>query len=149
MLIYRDSREKFGWDFSFYGFKQETKALKTGDYTCLELPDLVIERKASSGELAINLGKKWKQFHAELERMSHYKWPYIICEFSFDNLTTFPVNSGIPEKHWKYLRMSPNFLKKRLYESCDKYGIQLLFFNSSQEALREVVNIIHEKFPKR
>jgi hypothetical protein len=149
MLILKDNREKQGWDFTFYGFEQKGATLTTGDYQIANNNYFIFERKKSTGELAINLGTKWRQFEAEMIRMSEYTCPYIICEFPISHMDTFPVNSGIPEKEWPYLRMHPNFLKSRLYKSCEKYGIQLLFFNSSEEALSEVVNIINEKFFKR
>lgn len=143
-VILEDTREQIPWSFEIYGFEQERHKLQTGDYIIKDSNYFVFERKRSSGELAINLGSKWKQFHEELKRMQDYVVPYIICEFPLEYLDTFPVNSGIPKYKWQYMKMNPFFLKKRLFESCEKYGIQVLFFNSSQEAQEEVYRIILE-----
>lgn len=143
MKIYQDTREQHGWDFSFYGFEQEVLKLNTGDYYCEEVPDLIIERKGSTGELAANLGAKWKPFERELIRMSTYKYSFLICEFPMEYLDCFPEKSGIPKHKLSSVRMNSGFIKKRLFESCSKYNITPLFFNSSQEAQAHVVEIIH------
>ena len=108
-----------------------------------EVPDLVIERKCTTGELANNLGKKWKPFERELIRMSKFKHAYIICEFPIDYLDVFPDKSGIPKNKLSSVRMNSGFLKKRLFESCSKYNIKCLFFNNSQDAQKHVVEIIN------
>ena len=71
-----DTREKQGWNFE--GFEkceaQEVIGLKTGDYTLEGLEtSLCIERKASTGEVALNLGKKRKTFEAEMDRASQFR----------------------------------------------------------------------------
>lgn len=147
MIIIQDTREKFPWDFNFYGLKQVRKALKTGDYALEGSNHFVFERKRNTGEISMNLGLKWKQFESELIRMSEdYVCPHIICEFPESDIDIFPVNSTIPKSRWKYLRMSPAFIKRRLYDSCEKYNIQLLFFDNPKQAEQEVFNIINEKF---
>ena len=84
-VILRDTREKNGWDFESHNkvLAVAKWGLKTGDYTARGLEkDLVIERKASTGEIAMNIDKKRKAFEAEIERMSSFRWKYILCEFS-------------------------------------------------------------------
>ena len=69
-IVLRDTREKNGWDFSSQDKCMAVKdwGLKTGDYTARGLEkSLVIERKASTGELAMNLGQKRKPFEAEMD----------------------------------------------------------------------------------
>lgn len=144
MKILVDSREQSRWDFSFFGLEQEIKKLDTGDYMVEGFDDLVFERKASTAELSINLGKKWKQFESELIRMSTIKYSYIICEFPQDYLDIFPRNSGIPFNKIPYLRMSGKFIKKRLFESCVKYNIEVLFFDSKERAISGVYEIIKQ-----
>lgn len=144
MKIYIDTREKEPWNFSFYGFEQESIGLETGDYFVEELPDLVIERKKSTGEIATNLGKKWKQFESEMKRMSSFKHAYLICEFPIDYLDIFPDKSGIPQNQIKQVRMNPGFLKMRLFQNCAKYNITPLFFSNATEAQKAVVGIIKE-----
>ena len=148
MKILVDSREKLPWSFSIYGWEEERKKLLTGDYIIENSDYFVFERKRTCGELAINLGTKWKTFHEELKRMQDYTVPYIVCEFSLECLDTFPIGSGIPEVKWKYLKMNPFFIKSRLFQYTEKYGIQVLFFNNCQEAQEEVYEIISEKFKR-
>ena len=123
-IILKDTREKQGWDFES-SEKCEAQidiGLKTGDYTLEGLEtSLCIERKASTGELAMNLGKKRKTFEAEIERMSHFRWAYIICEFSIDDLMMFPERSGIPQSKWRFIRMNGKFMWKKLREYEEDY----------------------------
>lgn len=143
MKVFIDSREQLKWDFSFYGFEQEVIKLDVGDYFFEDYPDLVIERKRNTGEIAINFGQKWKQFEAEFVRMSQYKHPYLICEFPIDHLDIFPDKSGIPNSVLKLVRMPGWLIKKKLFESCSKYNVKPLFFNSSQEAQNGVMEILN------
>ena len=82
-----DSREQYAWDFTFYDKCDgiiSTK-LDTGDYSIEGLETvLTIERKRTTAEIAMNVGKDRKRFNAELERMSKFKYKYLICEFSFE-----------------------------------------------------------------
>ena len=104
----------------------------------------MIERKASTGELALNLGKKKKQFEAELERMSKFKYAYVICEFSEDALMQFPVGSTIPKRRWRYLRMNGKFMRKKLYDYEEKYNIEVIFTENKQFAEKEAMRIFFE-----
>lgn len=147
MIIIQDTKEKYPWDFTFFGLEQEKRGIPTGDYIIDGSKHFVFERKRTCGEISLNLGKKWKQFEAEMQRMQdEFVRPYIICEFPEEYIDIFPVNSGIPKNIWKTVRMSGAFIKKRLFESCDKYGIELLFFSNGIEAQQAVFEIIHEKF---
>ena len=113
-VVIQDTREKNGWNFDIYDSCVGTlsKGLKTGDYTIEGREDfLIIERKATTAELALNLGKKRVQFEAELERMMSFQYPYIVCEFSESRLMQFPRGSSIPKRRWRYLRMNGKFLR--------------------------------------
>jgi hypothetical protein len=119
--------------------------LKTGDYVARGLEKhLVIERKASTGEIATNLGKKRKAFDAEIERMSKFRWKYIICEFSIDDLMNFPENSGIPEKQLKYVRMNGKFMWRKLCEYQENFGVQVVFCDDKISAQERVLMIFDE-----
>ena len=138
-----DSKEKQPWNFSIYGFNQEVQHLATGDYVIKGLEDiLVIERKKTTGEISLNLGKKSKQFKSEMERMQDFKYRYLICEFTSDDLAVFPTNSGIPKRYWRKLRMNGLFMMSRLSEWCEKYDIELIFCKDRQEAEEKAVEII-------
>ena len=146
-IIIRDTREKNGWSFDFYESCGEIidQGLKTGDYTAQGLEEhLVIERKATTAELALNLGKKRKQFEAELERMKEFRWAYIICEFSEDNVREFPRNSTVPKSRWKSLRMNGKFMRKCLHNYEEKYGVKIIFTNNKEEAEEEALRIIQD-----
>ena len=146
-IILKDTREKQGWDFES-SEKCEAQidiGLKTGDYTLEGLEtSLCIERKASTGELAMNLGKKRKTFEAEIERMSHFRWAYIICEFSIDDLMTFPQNSGIPKSKWKFIRMNGKFMWRKLSEYEEDHGIQIVFCDDRETAKDRVLRIFDD-----
>lgn len=149
MIIIQDTREKpdFAWDFSFYGHDKKIKGLKTGDYSVEGFEDrLSIERKRNTGEISINLGVKWKQFSNELLRMCLFDHKVIIFEFPESDLDIFPVNSGIPERKWSKLRMSPNFLKQRLYSIKDIYDIDIVFCRSKESAEEYAFNFLKEAY---
>lgn len=142
--VNQDSREQHPWDFSFYDhIETQVVTLKTGDYGLVGC-DLCIERKASPAEIALNLGKKKKQFDAEMERLSKYKYKYIICEFSVANLLEFPKNSGIPKAQIAKVRMNPSYIIKCLNEYRDKYNIEIIFANSRDGAIDIVLEIFNE-----
>ena len=146
-VILRDTREKQGWDFEPLE-KCEAQidiGLKTGDYTLEGLEtSLCIERKASTGELAMNLGKKRKTFEAEIERMSHFRWAYIICEFSIDDLMMFPKKSGIPKSKWRFVRMNGKFMWRKLSEYEEDHGIQVVFCDNRETAKDRVIRIFDD-----
>ena len=148
-VVIQDTREKNGWNFDIYDSCIGTlsKGLKTGDYTIEGREDcLIIERKATTAELALNLGKKRMQFEAELERMTFFQHPYIICEFSEDNVREFPKNSTVPVSKWKYLRMNGKFMRKCLHDYEEKYGVKIIFTNNKEEAEEEALKIIQDVY---
>lgn len=146
--VIKDTREKVGsWDFSFAEdcTNQEVGTVKTGDYTLRGYEDILcIERKRTTGEVAINLGSKWKTFERELERMSTYVYRYIILEFAISDVLNFPVNSSIPRNQWDKLRMNGKFLLKKLNEIEEKYGIEIIYAGSKEEAEQKVLEIFRD-----
>ncbi len=127
--VVRDVQEKANfWHFGKASTCGGTivESLKTGDYTLRGLEKIfIVERKHSSGELAGNLTKK--QFTRELERMQQFKHAYCVCEFLLEDLFNFPYNSGIPRYVWPKLRVSSNFLLKKLFELECKYSCKFIF----------------------
>lgn len=148
VIIIRDTREKNGWDFSDFAFedvKISKSGLKYGDYTSAKLCDkLRIERKASTGELYMNLAtvKARQRFHRELEELQHFKYAYIVCEFPESNWACFPENSGIPEKQHSKLRVSRKYLRRLMKEVEDKFNINIVYCNNRDEAELFTYNII-------
>tara|TARA_R100001377_G_scaffold13612_1_gene6895 strand:- start:3225 stop:3710 length:486 start_codon:yes stop_codon:yes gene_type:complete len=146
-VVLKDTREKNGWDFALSKkcLAVARWGLKTGDYTIRGLEkELVLERKASTGELAMNLGKKRKAFEAEMKRMSKFRWKYVICEFSIDDLMNFPTNSGIPKKQIKYVRMNGKFMWRKLCEYQEQYNVQVVFCESKEHAEERAMMIFDE-----
>lgn len=141
--IFVDSREQLKWDFSFWGFEEEVICLETGDYYFEDYPNLVIERKRNTGEIATNFGSKWKNFELELIRMSEYEHAYLICEFPIEHLDVFPDKSGIPKNKLSSIRMPGWVIKKKLFDNCYKYNIKPLFFHDSQQAQQGIIEILN------
>lgn len=146
MIIVQDTREQTPWDFSFFGADQKIKTLKTGDYSIEGFENqFCIERKKSTGELAINLGSKAKQFQAELERMKTFTHKYLVFEFSIATLLSFPLLSGIPKHQMKGVRMNANYMVSQLEKFEDKYGIEVYYTENATEA-NEVAYTLMKRF---
>ncbi len=127
--VIRDTREKKrkGWMFSAGGIiaGTVTDILKTGDYTLEGLEKkIVIERKASTSEFATNINEE--RFDDELERMSSFEHPFLVLEFSMDDIINFPVGSGIPAYLWPKLKVTSHYMLKRLLEYQLKYKPQII-----------------------
>ena len=143
--IVQDTREQAPWDFSFHDIPVRISGLKTGDYSLVGFEDILcVERKASTAEVALNIGKKKKAFDAEMLRMSHFKHKYIICEFSVANLLEFPKNSGIPRSQLSKVRISSAYIVKCLNEYSDKYGIEVIFAGCRENAIEIAMEIFDE-----
>lgn len=139
-----DTREKQPWDFSIYDeINIINQGLKFGDYTIAGLEDVFrIERKRSTGELSTNLGYKKKQFLAELDLLKEVKHPYLILEFSQEDIDSFPVNSTIPRNMWSKLRLSPNYMNSMINKIREDYKINVIFAINRDNAERLVYTLI-------
>lgn len=134
--VLRDTSEKqgHGWIFNPGPNCTGTVAhnLYTGDYSIegyYDNFDFVIERKGSVAEFVQNLTnkEKWDDFKDELERLQQFRWPFVICEFPFSLLSTYPVGSTVPKKLWPHIRVKPQFLLMRFEEICLRYKTKFLF----------------------
>jgi len=102
------------------------EALKTGDYSIKGLETaFAIERKASTSEIANNFFED--RFENVLQRLSVLPYKFLICEFTLRDILSFPINSGIPKWRWKSLKVTGNFLLKKMTELQIDYGIQVLY----------------------
>lgn len=147
MHIIKDTREKTGWDFFMHDVEMSVATIKYGDYTTSNLIDLVrIERKASTAEIALNLGKKVNRdrFYRELEALRDIKHRFILCEFWESDVYEFPKRSGIPKSKLKSVRMNGKFLRKTLYEIEEKYEIPIIFCGSLAAAEIEALKIFEK-----
>lgn len=115
--ILKDSREQQGWfwagDSTFAGTAIST--LKTGDYTLEGHQDnFIIERKGCLAEFAGNIFQK--RFINEMERLEGFTHPFIILEFSMDDILNFPQSTNIPCHKRRFLKVNPYLILKRLIE---------------------------------
>ena len=150
IVVLSDTREKSGaWNFLFSPIvkTQKTIGLKTGDYTIEGLENILsIERKKTTGELSINLGLKYKQFKSEFERLQAFKYKYIVCEFSINDIIKFPANSGIPKYLWPKLRLNGKFMLKKIEELSNEFNVEFLFCNNKTEAEQTVIEIFRSVY---
>lgn len=112
-IVLRDTSEKLGhgWWFGPDDIVETTEKanLFTGDYTLRGYEqDFIIERKGSTSEFSMNIFEK--RFEDEMIRLDEFKWSFIVCEFTFEDLLSFPVNSGIPPRFWKKLKVNSSYL---------------------------------------
>jgi ERCC4-type nuclease len=144
-----DTREQIPWEFGFHDTAKQK--LDTGDYSILGFENiLAIERKKSVSELATNLSEN--RFKDVLERLSKIKHPYMIFEFSLDEIYNFPVGSDIPKRLWDKLKISGNYIVKRLIEIQLQYNIQVVFCDDASNAERFCVSLmkrIYERYNQK
>ena len=147
-----DSREQKPWTFVFNDDVNTTRAgLKLGDYTTKKLKDiLVIERKATTSELAINLGQKKDRtrFFKELDSLKNYQHAYIICEFPESRIYEYPKNSGLPKKLQNLVKLTGRGLRKLLADVEQEFGVIVIFCDDKQEA-EDVAYSIMSSLEKR
>ena len=113
--VIKDTREQDGWFFSEYDKCEGTEmgTLHTGDYTLKGFEDVVcIERKASTSEIAMNLGRKKKPFMEEMERMKDYPFSFLICEFDMADVLRFPEGSRVPHRARSKVKITGKALRK-------------------------------------
>lgn len=139
-MIIQDTREKNPWIFM-----EDIKIQKLccGDYTTSTLYEILrVERKATTGELYLNLGKKTNKdrFYREIEKLKKFPKAFIVCEFPESYLYEFPKNSGIPQKKLPSLRMSAAYLRKLVREINEH--IPVVFTNSKREAEDYLLRLI-------
>jgi hypothetical protein len=132
-----DTREQIPFKFPENDFCSGSvvQGLKEGDYTIKGAEEeLVVERKASTSELALNFTQP--RFFRELERLQKYPHKFIICEFPFTHIFDFPKNSGIPQSKWHKIRITPAFLLKNINEISLNYNVPFIFCDTREGAFR-------------
>lgn len=144
-MILIDTREQHPFQFEAYGITTKVCKLDTGDYTFLGMEDKIcIERKRSVSELAHNIGKDWKRFSRELERMQAFEKKYIVCEFPAQDIEDYPNVSCIPSKVRKYIKITPQFIIKKIEQIEDEYNIIFFFCSNTGHAEQTVIDIYME-----
>jgi|15BtaG_2_1085339.scaffolds.fasta_scaffold00003_209 hypothetical protein len=145
MKIIRDTKEQTGWNFSFHDECEHlvVQGLRTGDYTVVGYEkDICIERKKSLGEVAANLGKLKYRFEREFERMTSFRFRYLICEFPVVCFDTFPEGSEIPRNRWDKLRVNGKFLYKSINTLCMKYDVIPYYCMNRDEAESKAIELM-------
>ena len=132
--VLRDTKEKegHGWYFMPNSSCKEMVdlSLPTGDYTLVGYETkLTIERKANTAELAKNIYEA--RFTRELERMREFQHPFLILEFTANDVLHFPLNSGIPKYLWGKIKTTSYSLLKSIIEMELHYPtIKIIFAGS-------------------
>jgi ERCC4-type nuclease len=120
-IIIRDTREKSSrWEFVPDHFISgvEDAALKTGDYSIKGYEDiLTIERKRNTSEVCTNLFHYKDRIYNEFERMKAFKYPFVIFEFTLENLLSYPYDSGLSRRMQSYMKINGPSLMKRVIET--------------------------------
>jgi hypothetical protein len=163
MTIIIDTREKCPYSF----FTEVTKVTKLscGDYSSELLIDkLRIERKATTAEVCLNLGrqKNKDRFFRELEKLKLFPHAIVLLDFPESFVYEFPQNSTIPQFRrpskyeivsgkrkdgewidaWAELRISGKRLRSLLYEVGDV--VPVVFCNNKTEAERYALTLIKQ-----
>jgi len=146
MQIIQDTREQIPLNFSAFAEeidKIQVVKLENGDYSLAGYEnDIYIERKRSTGELSTNFGVDKERFNNALARTKTAKWRYIICEFTLDDILSFPENSGIPKRVWPKLRFTGKALYSFVKNVEKTHDIRFIFCENAEQAAEEVIKIL-------
>lgn len=135
-LVLRDTgeHEGHGWTFpaSDTCLGTAKRNLYSGDYSLEGYYDnktFVIERKGSVSEFVANITQKekWADFKDLLGRLEGFLFPFIVCEFPFSLIESYPRGSSIPPHLWDQIRVTPQYLVKRLWEIQLHFKTPILF----------------------
>ena len=125
--VLKDTREQLGWEFkpSVTCDGMTIATLKTGDYSIEGFEDkFVIERKGDLSEFSANITQK--RFHEELKRLESFELPFVILEFSMEDIYKFPHSTNIPISKYKYIKITPQFIIKSLLDIEVKYKTKII-----------------------
>lgn len=142
-VIVQDSREQTGWEYGEddHTYGSVEKALKTGDYSIEGYESILcIERKASTAEIAANMCQA--RFTKELLRMQDFKYKYILCEFSYDDVINFPLNSSLPKSVQAKIKVTANWMKYFVSQLQVVYGINVMFCGNADNAKHAAYQIM-------
>ncbi len=146
MKIIVDTREQQPWRFDIWDCKTKSAKLDYGDYSIEGLERYVsIERKKSTGELALNLGKQRERFFRELEELSKFPHAYLICEFPAEHFETFPVNSTIPKFQWKTLKMNKGAIAFH-WKKVQAMNINIIHCDNAMDANMKAYEILNNVY---
>lgn len=139
-----DTREQNPWEFSSSAINEVwVDTLKSGDYSIEGYESrFSIERKGCVSELFGNITQK--RFEDELDRLCSYERRFLILEFSFDDILDYPRSTSIPRYRWKYLKVKPQFVVKKLAEFQIKYNIPIIYAGNRDNAIKISESLMKE-----
>lgn len=126
-----DTREQQPWTFEHY--TTASRKLDTGDYSIEGLEDIIcIERKKSVTEVANNITES--RFIDVVDRMSKYKYAFLLLEFDLEQVLNYPIGSNLPRRLWDKVKITPAFIIKHILELQLSHNIKVLFCGSQSDA---------------
>ena len=136
-LLVRDTREKvdhgYSWPEDNDGQGTIIRKIEFGDYSIEGLDNKIfLDRKQNVSELAKNVIEK--RFEKLLENIRDFRYKFLLCEFSFEDLCKYPVGSEIPPKLWRRVRIRSNFLQGWLAKITLDYGVNVIFAHDAKKA---------------
>lgn len=125
--VVRDTREQKGWEFPAgeHCGGTEVDTLPTGDYSLRGYEKIfVIERKGCVAEFAQNVVQG--RFERELKRMQEFEHPFMILEFTMNDIVNWPITADLPKRVLEKLRITPQFLLKRFNDFQVQYKTRII-----------------------
>jgi ERCC4-type nuclease len=133
-----DTREQQPWTFEHY--TTASRKLDTGDYSIEGMEDTIcIERKKSINEIANNITES--RFIDVIDRMSKFKYAFMLLEFDLEHVLSYPVGSNLPRRLWDKIKISPAFIVKHILELQLNHNIKIVFCGcpSNAEKMAEFI----------
>lgn len=140
--VVRDTREKEdqGWLFPKTELCSGTiiQKLDTGDYSISGLePYVTLERKGSVNEFCTNLTQerfvgsydpnKPLDKQSEMVRLEGIRWPFILLEFTVEDLIKYPNIPSIPPRLRHSIKFKGHAALKKIIELEMKYKTRIIF----------------------
>ena len=140
--VVRDTREKFGQGWKFPASERCAgtlmRKLDVGDYSLLGFEKLVtIERKGSVSEFCGNLTQdrfiapfdenKTLDKQSEFVRLEAVHWPFILLEFTIEDLIHYPNLPDIPPNLRRSIKFKGTAALKKVIELQMQYKTKIIF----------------------
>lgn len=140
-----DTREQKPWNFSNHATANHK--LDTGDYSIEGLESiLAIERKRNISEFANNITEN--RFVDVVNRLSKFKYAFILFEFDMKDVINYPIGSNIPKRLWDKIRISPAFIIKHIIDLQVEHNIKIIFCGNSTDAEKIALSLMRKIYKK-
>jgi ERCC4-type nuclease len=142
-----DTREQTPWELPHFTIANHK--LDVGDYSIQGLETIFcLERKRTVNEFANNITEsRYEDFIGRLKNITH---PFVLFEFSMDDVLRYPVGSTVPKKLWHKIKISPKFIMRHIIELQLLHKIPVYFCGdtSNAEALAaQIIEKVHKMYP--